>query len=288
MTFDEILTHPGGAHKDEFLACCVLIATNPTPIIRREPNQDDLDNPRLCVVDVGHEHDPTRLNFDHHQFPKEQTPTCSLSLILQHIGIYEEAKAYCEWLETTEWIDCRGPNETAKKLEVDRAAMAKLNSPIDITLIRRFASKKRLQAGDPIWEVMKMIGEDLVEFIKTLRDRIAHIGENVETWEFEMNGETKLALFLPRTEPLIDEPSMGIGRYVEANGLSEKVIAIAVGDRRSEGYGLSRFNDHPSVDLHKIDSEPDVHFAHIRGFVAKTTATSPERLKELLSKSFVS
>lgn len=286
MTYDLILTHPGGAHKDEFLACCVLLATQATPIVRREPTQEDLDSLKTCVVDVGHEHQPDRLNFDHHQFPRDQVPTCSLSLILQHLGIYDEAKSYCDWLETTEWIDCRGPNETAKMLEVDRAAMAKLNSPIDITLLRRFASQERLEAGNPIWEVMKMIGEDLVEFIKTLRDRITYIEENVVTWDFDIKGETFHVLFMPRTEPLIDEPSMGLGRYIESKDLSKKVLATVSADRRSEGYGLSRFNDNPLVDFHKLEQEADVHFAHKRGFIAKTTATSESRLKELLNQGF--
>ncbi|MCH6259094.1 MYG1 family protein [Puniceicoccaceae bacterium K14] len=287
MTFEKILTHPGGAHKDEFLACSVLLAIHPVPIVRGEPQEEDLENPQTCVVDVGHQHEPNLLNFDHHQFPKDHIPTCSLSLVLQHIGIYEEAKSYCDWLETAEWMDCRGPNETAKKLEIDRAAMAKLNSAIDITLIRRFSAQNRLDKGNPIWEIMKMIGEDLLHFINTLKERVEHIERTVKTWEFEVNGETKIALFLPRTDPLINEPSMGVGQYIEANQLADKVLAIISGDRRSEGYGLSRFNDNPAVDLSCLESESDVHFAHVRGFVAKTTATSQDRLKELLSKGIV-
>ena len=31
-----ILTHPGSAHKDEFLACCLLVAVHGVPIVRRE------------------------------------------------------------------------------------------------------------------------------------------------------------------------------------------------------------------------------------------------------------
>ena len=43
-TFSAILTHPGSAHKDEFLACCVLLAeaASPVPIHRREPTDADL------------------------------------------------------------------------------------------------------------------------------------------------------------------------------------------------------------------------------------------------------
>ena len=31
-----------------------------------------------------------------------------------------------------------------------------------------------------------------------------------------------------------------------------------------------------------LAAEPDVHFAHLRGFVAKTSAADPKRLRELL------
>jgi hypothetical protein len=41
MSFSLILTHPGGSHKNELPACCVLLAGNPVPIIRREPVTGD-------------------------------------------------------------------------------------------------------------------------------------------------------------------------------------------------------------------------------------------------------
>src|SRR5687768_10160191 len=114
--FRTILTHPGGAHKDEVLACSVLLAQQPVPVVRREPGPADLADLTICVVDVGHVHDPTLNNFDHHQFPKDHPPTCSLSLVLQHLGLYEEAREFCEWLEPAEWFDCRGPFTTASWL----------------------------------------------------------------------------------------------------------------------------------------------------------------------------
>ena len=39
---------------------------------------------------------------------------------------------------------------------------------------------------------------------------------------------------------------------------------------------------HPRCHFTRIDGAEDVHFAHARGFVAKTSATDPERLKALL------
>ena len=141
-----ILTHPGGAHKDEFLACAVLLTQAPVAIQRREPTEADLADTSIAVLDVGGEHAPERSNFDHHQFPRDMVPTCALSLVLQHLGLYQDAREFCSWLEVAEWFDCRGPNDTAEWLGMDRETIGKLNSPLDITILRRFASQTEHEA----------------------------------------------------------------------------------------------------------------------------------------------
>ena len=97
----------------------------------------------------------------------------------------------------------------------------------------------------------------------------------------------KKVLFLPRTEPLSDDGSMGMGRYVEELGLKEEVVAFVTPDRRGEGYGMSRYNDDKRMEFTKIADEPDVHFAHNKGFIAKVTATEESRLKEMLESSWI-
>ena len=92
---------------------------------------------------------------------------------------------------------------------------------------------------------------------------------------------------MPRTEPLPAEPSVGLGRYLDSVGESENVVGLVYPDRRGTGYGLSRHNDHPRLEFTRIEGEEDVHFAHARGFVAKTSATEKERLKELLRAAWV-
>ena len=283
--FTTLLTHPGSAHKDEFLACCVLLALHPVPIIRREPTASDLSDPQIAVVDVGHEHDPARNNFDHHQLPKDHAPTCSLSLVLQHLGIYADARQFCDWLEPAEWFDCRGPISTAKFLGVDRNALPKLNSPIDITLLRRFALADRIEPTAPLWAIMHMIGEDLLDYVRTLRTRLDFIAQHAQVWELVLGGEPAQILFLPRTDPLPDEPSMGLERYIEAQNLAGKIVGTVAPDRRSTGYGLSRFQDNPRLDFTRIADAPGVHFAHARGFVAKTSLTDHAHLKALLVRA---
>ena len=148
MSFSLILTHPGGSHKDEFLACCLLLALHRVPVVRREPSDADLADPATAVVDVGDRHEPHLGNFDHHQFPKDHPPLCALSLVLQHLGLYDDARSFCDWLEPAEWLDTRGPVETSRWLGIGRDTLAKLNSPIDVTLLRRFAATGDARARD--------------------------------------------------------------------------------------------------------------------------------------------
>ena len=280
----QIVVHPGGAHKDDFLACALLIAEYEVAIFRREPSEQDLSDASIVVVDVGLEWDESKMNFDHHQFPRDAEPLCALSLVLKHLGIYEETRKFCDWLEVAEYIDTRGPNDTAKWLGVEREAMSKLNSPLDITLLRRFAASNDHQPGQPIYEVMKMVGEDLLSFVRGMKDRLGFIAQHSEIWEMTSG---KKALFLPRTNPLPDETSMGMGRYVEDIGMEEEIVALVYPDRRGEGYGLSRFNDDKRMEFTRVGDEVDVHFAHNKGFIAKTSSADTDRLKVLLNQSWI-
>jgi hypothetical protein len=282
MMLSSIITHPGGAHKDDFLACALLLTQAPVTIERRDPSDQDLADAGVAVVDIGHLHEPERRNFDHHQFEREEKPSCALSLVLQSMGLYQDAREFCDWLEVAEWFDCRGPKETGEWLGVDREAMAKLNSPIDITLLRRFAGQNEHKPGEPIWELMRMIGQDLVDYITGLRERLDFIAAHVEVWDLR---DGLQVIYLPRTEPLPEEPSAGLSRYIEQEGLADSVIAMVYPDRRSEGYGMRRCNDDPRLDFTRIESEPGVHFAHKQGFIAKTSMTDTTRLQALLLKA---
>jgi len=281
-----IVTHPGGAHKDDLLAVCVLAALHGCPIVRREPTPAELDDPEVAVVDIGGSHDPARANFDHHHFPREHAPTCALSLVLDHLGLYQDALRFCDWLETAEWFDSRGPNKTAEWLGVPRRAVSQLNSPVDVTLLRRFAQTTRLEPTDPLYAFMKMVGDDLLAYLRIARERLDFIAARVERWTIPCGpdgAEPVEALFLPRTEPAADEPSAMLGSYIRAQQLEGVIAAIVYPDRRGEGFGIGRYEDHPGLDFARVEREPDVHFAHKSGFMCKTTASDPARLKALVA-----
>lgn len=281
-TIQTIITHPGGAHKDDLLAVCLLIAKHNAPVLRRVPTQAELDDPTVATVDIGGVHDPALNNFDHHHFPREHPPTCALSLVLDSMGLYQDALHFCDWLEPAEWFDSRGPKKTAEWLGVPRKAISQLNSPIDITLLRRFAAKTELTAGDTLYEFMRFVGEDLLEYLRVVRERIAFVTERAERWSLKVGDDTIEAVFLPRTDPMADEPSNAVGAYIRASGLEKTIAATVYPDRRGDGYGIGRYEDHPRLDFSAVEDEADVHFAHKSGFVCKTSATDPERLKALV------
>ena len=136
MSPHQIVTHPGPAHKDDFLACSLLLHHHQVPTYRREPNEGDLTDASTLVVDVGSRHEPGLGNFDHHQFPADHPPVCALTLVLQHLEIYEDARKFCEWLEPAEHFDTRGPVATAEWMGLSRQHLAQLNSPIDGAILR--------------------------------------------------------------------------------------------------------------------------------------------------------
>ena len=113
-----VVTHPGPAHRDEFIACCLLIGDGKTRRIeRRAETTEDLVDPRWIVLDQGGRHEPELNNFDHHQFDREADPACSISLILPLFQISQKsARDIWTWFEFSELLDSKGPFETAKRL----------------------------------------------------------------------------------------------------------------------------------------------------------------------------
>ena len=287
MTIKLIVTHPGGAHKDDFLACSLLAHLHSAPIERRDPTEADLADAATCVVDVGGVHDAALNNFDHHQFPRDAPPLCSLSLVLKDLGIYEDALAFCAWLRPAEWLDTLGPNETAKLMEIPRSAFSDLNSPIDISMLNRFARSSELKPDDALYQVMCMVGEDIVSYVRSLRERLDYLKQHSQTWTIETDGDPIEALYLERSDVIADDPSFGLYAFIADAGIEDQVHALVYPDRRGNGFGLTRYEDCARLNFSQIESCEDVRFAHKRGFVAKVAATDPARLKELLALSVV-
>ena len=147
----------------------------------------------------------------------------------------------------------------------------------------RISPEEKLESGDPVYELMRFIGQDLIEYLEGVREKIDYVSQRVERWQVSSGTDSFDVLFLPREDHGIDDASGGLARYILVNGLDQQIAAIVYPDGRGNGFGLARFNDHPCLDFTRVESATDVHFAHNSGFLCKTSATQPGRLVEILA-----
>ena len=285
-----VVTHPGGAHTDDFLSCCLLAASYEVPIERRLPTEEDLTNNQHWVVDVGGKHEPALGNFDHHQFPIEQEPVqCALSLILKVLGLYETASKHCPWLEVTERMDVHGPNKTSAWMGINRDQLAQLHTPAHFSLVKMFGKLERLETSDPLYKIMQVIGGDLLSYLRTLEQKIAWFEKHALIHPVTKGKETFYVLQVERSEEVATDQSLGMFQFIEQHNAEKPdqlIIGTIMPDRRCDGYSLSRFQDHPCLDFNRVRDEQDVHFVHASGFVAKTERQDTPYLLELFSGAF--
>lgn len=91
MTITHLVTHSGGFHADELLSSVILTRLFPDARIIRTRDADWITPaPDRVIYDVGRDHDPARLIFDHHQknppLRADGQPYSSFGLIWQQFG----------------------------------------------------------------------------------------------------------------------------------------------------------------------------------------------------------
>lgn len=91
MTIAHLVTHSGGFHADELLSSVILTRLFPQARIVRTRDADwTSPAPDRVIYDVGRDHDPARLIFDHHQknppLRDGGQPYSSFGLIWRHFG----------------------------------------------------------------------------------------------------------------------------------------------------------------------------------------------------------
>ncbi|MFT5434411.1 MAG: hypothetical protein ACI9OJ_005124, partial [Myxococcota bacterium] len=82
-------------------------------------------------------------------------------------------------------------------------------------------------------------------------------------------------------------PSGSLNNYIRTAGLADTIAAVVYPDRRGDAYGIGRYEDHASLDFSRVGDDPDVRFAHKSGFMCKTSATDPNRLRELIEGAWL-
>lgn len=266
----KIVTHPGSAHKDDFLSASVLLATlNEAKVYRREPTLDDLDDSSTFVVDVGMEYDPKRRNFDHHQ---DSALPCSFHLIMQHLGLHEAAMQAYLWYPYMSMIDVRGPHRTAEHLGIDPSVLFTTASPIEGYILSLFAGIDYLDRHDPLYGLMQALG----------KDKLALIDRKMHRFERLKDDARVLAIndFKAVYSPIDESPKLAMEMYLRHLD-DERIVMSLTPSNRCTGWELMRLGDNGIVDFHRIERCPEIRFVHASGSVAKTHTRLP--LLELLS-----
>lgn len=260
----KIIAHPGSAHKDDFMAVSVLLATlGEAEVHRREPTRADLVDLNTYVVDVGMEHDPERHNFDHHQDP---ALPCAFHLVMQHLGYHEAARLMFVWYPHMSMMDVRGPYQTAEHLGVDSSVLFASSSPIDGYILSRFARVVTLGKEDLLYQFMQLLGQDMIALIGRKMQRLERLKVEAKVVEI---GDYKAI-----TSTIDESPKLAMELYLRSLD-DERVVMSITPSVRGEGWELLRLGDHRSVDFRALADHPQIRFVHANGFLAKTRTRLP-------------
>jgi hypothetical protein len=262
----KIVTHPGSAHKDDFLATAVLLAVlNEAEVFRQEPTQEDLDDPNTYVIDVGFEYDPERHNFDHHQ---DRSLPCAFHLIMQHLGYHDAAMLMFAWYPHMSMIDVRGPHRAAEHLGVDLSVLFAASSPIEGYVLAKFAEVDYLGKKDSLYQLMHNLGEDMIDMIARKESRLEELKNSARI--------VAVKQFKAVYSTIADDPKLSMELFL--NSLEDERIVMSITpSNRGEGWELLRIGDNSNVDFRTIGDHPEIRFVHINGFLAKTHQMLPEQ-----------
>lgn len=274
----KIVTHPGSAHKDDFLSVSVLLATlDNAEIFRREPTNADLDDPNTYVVDVGLELAPERHNFDHHQ--DHQLP-CAFHLVMQHLGHHDAAMLMFAWYPHMSMMDVSGPYRTAEHLGVDSSVLFASSSPIDGYILSTFAELESLNCQNPLFDLMKAIGKNMIVLIERKMKRLERLKKEARV--------VPVKHLKAVTSEINNSPKLAMELYLRFLN-DEQIVMSITPSNRGEGWELLRLGNNTIVDFRTIAGSPDVCFVHGSGFLAKTQVLLPlQKVVRLACKAITS
>lgn len=249
-----IITHPGSAHFDEFLALSLILTVYPDTdftIERRQPLPEELDNPAVWVVDVGDRYEPGLKNFDHHQ---NIELSASFVLVAACLGLDSRLREM-PWWTFKDRIDRFGPFKVGDELGIKN--LRRSYSPVETWFLKLFA-----RTPSEMIPLMRSFGQNILE-------EADHLKAQLDFWETceKVTVKDKIVLI-----GLTDE-SDGAERY--SNGLDTPASVVVTHDSRREGWRMASINDAEGVDFSKLDGHDDILFAHKSGFMAKTKERLP-------------
>lgn len=282
--YEKIIVHRGQVHLDELVACAFALALayppgSPVlpPVFRREPTEEELEDPCVLVLDVGGRHEPELNNFDHHQRAREEPAECAASLLLAHRAprVLEQLHQLTGWFEAMTIVDVRGPYAYAQSrgypgfpFELAGA----LEAPIK-ELFERYEQEQPVhrQLVELLWKV----GFQHLQFLQGRQEALAAMDREARL--VDVQGVPGV-VYLAR-----DVSAMNLWRETKH---PELAFSITI-DERGEGLSLYRFNDDPRLDFSRLEGDPRMLFVHKGGFIAKTRQVDLREAQELVARALV-
>lgn len=264
--FNKLIVHGGQAHRDDFLAACLVAGMNPSIIIeRREPQESDFNDSEVLILDVGMRDNPELGNFDHH-IEGIKTSFSWLNEVFE-LGLEEES-----WYQPSIILDNRGPFALGKELDVTPDSMKGLISPIEQAMLGLFTQTKEIKEGDPLFSIMREIGLSLIKFGQMRKE--LYVKWSSCSFVKEMDG-AKLLIIKEVSHPKMAD-------FAKRFGGIDAIISI---NFRTKTIELKRLNDSPKIDGLKI--KESCSFVHKTGFLAVLKTADLEEALEIIKEAIV-
>ncbi len=269
MKRTKIVTHGGKAHRDEYLACCVIMYAayregQLSYVERRMCGESDLLCRDTWVVDTGGEWDADFRNFDHHQGDPELVSVCSFDLVMRHllgVAAFDTFSACSPWIKLTALHDTAGGAAVASAFGIDTKTYIATRSPIEKAMLSAFGEVVVIHPETPLSYCMRETGRLIIaeaeEVATGIQERIA-----ATTPPFLVSG---LRVWDVRSA-WGDNDHVSLAAVNHA--ASSRSVDVVVGrNQRSGGFSLYRTAwATGKLDLNHIREMDGVKFVHKNGF----------------------
>ncbi|TFG12205.1 MAG: hypothetical protein EU535_06480 [Promethearchaeota archaeon] len=278
-----IITHPGSAHLDDFLSTCLVLyrARDIEEVHRREPTQEEINDPSIWKLDVGDKHEPDLRCYDHHQYAMND---CTLSLLLKGWDLLDKALTVHTWLKIVIANDVGGAKEVTKILNVSYTTLEYLDSYVERKILELFEKKKKFTRQNALFSLMKIIGQKFfieIDEYFTLKEELEGKIEFLRIKDVPIVSCYKDVKFSRMLLRLLNEKKREVFQD-EKGG-----IAIYPNTRPPGTIALSRYHDDKRVDFTRISHYEKVTFAHPKGFFASLDPLSDYELEQYLKDAII-
>jgi hypothetical protein len=217
-----------------------------------------LDDPRVLVLDAGGRHQPDLNNFDHHQF--SGGVECAFSLLLRHLGLYNQASQLYAWLGRLCHADNYGPISWGAKHGMPPPVTATFACPISGMLRTVFSGQSTMIRGTPLFELFRTMGAEMYGTMTTLDARKADLAKQMKVYAAD-NGYKLLQL--PGTTREITQTSTQLLR----DRPDARMILLCVAPGRADEVQVYRFPRAAALIPALRELFPDAGQHHKSGFL---------------------